>query len=122
MIKFLLDMGVSPICGKWLNEVGYDAVHLNDLNLNELPDNDIIELAKSQQRIILTCDNDFGTLMAFNKLHLPCVILFRLNDFTPKNVFNKLSTILKETSENLFQNGVFITVKEENYRIRRLPF
>lgn len=115
-------MGVSPICGIWINEMGYDAIHLNDLNLNKLPDNEIITLAKSQNRVILTCDNDFGTLMAFSKSQLPSVILFRLNDFTPKNVFLKLSIILNETPENQFLTGIFITVKEENYRIRHLPF
>lgn len=28
MIRFLLDMGGSPICGNWLNDRGWDAKHL----------------------------------------------------------------------------------------------
>lgn len=121
MIRFLLDMGVSPICGNWLNDRGWDAKHLNEMNLSKLPDNEIILLAQTENRVILTCDNDFGTLMALENIKNPSLILFRLDDFTPININKKLAIILKEIPQSQLLSGLFITVKEKNYRIRKLP-
>ena len=48
MIKFLLDMGVSPNCGKWLKNKGFDCIHLSELALHKLHDDQIIELARKE--------------------------------------------------------------------------
>lgn len=114
-------MGVSPLCGKWLIDQGYDSIHLSELSLHTLHDDQIIELARKEHRIILTCDNDFGSLLALENQDYPSIILFRLNDFTPTNICLKLSLILKDITENQFLKGIFITVKENNYRTRILP-
>ena len=53
-------MGISASVALWLKTQGHDAVHLNDENLNTLPDNLIIEKAMNEDRIILTSDMDFG--------------------------------------------------------------
>lgn len=121
MISFLLDMGVSPICKSWLTENGFNAIHLIELNLSQISDAGIILLAQNENKIILTCDNDFGSLMALGKYEKPSVILFRLEDFTPTNICKKLSIILKEIQHTQFIEGIFITVKEQKYRVRKLP-
>ena len=120
-MKFLLDMGVSQSCGRWLSGLGHDCVHLRDLNLHKLPDNEIVELAKAEERIILTCDLDFGTLMAASSDVLPSVITFRLSNFMPDHIISKLRVILSEVPEYEFSQGIFITVNERKYRLRRLP-
>ncbi|MFM9943725.1 MAG: DUF5615 family PIN-like protein [Bacteroidia bacterium] len=120
-MKFLLDMGVSPNCGSWLKNKGFDCLHLSELGLHKLHDNQIIELARKEKRIVLTCDTDFGSLLALEKYEYPSIILFRLNNFTPVNICQKLSAILEEINEKQFSDGIFITVKEENYRTRTLP-
>jgi predicted nuclease of predicted toxin-antitoxin system len=120
-MKFLLDMGVSNSCAKWLANFGHECVHLRNLNLHKLPDDEIIELAKIEGRIILTCDLDFGTLMAASQYALPSVITFRLANLTPASICERLEVILKEISENDFATGIFVTVNERKYRVRRLP-
>ena len=114
-------MGVSPLSGKWLVKQGYDSVHLSELLLHRLHDIEIIELAIKEKRVIVTCDTDFGNLLALEKFEYPSIILFRLKDFTPSNIEKKLSIILKEISEKQFSDGIFITIKEETYRTRTLP-
>ena len=37
-MKFLADMGVSPLTVKELKEAGYDAVHLSEQGLMRMPD------------------------------------------------------------------------------------
>lgn len=45
-------MGVSYKVAQWLNGIGQDAIHLNDEGLNKLSDDQIIEKAVAENRII----------------------------------------------------------------------
>ena len=53
MIKLLCDQMLGTLA-KWLRLLGYDTVYID----NDLPDEDIIELAKKENRIILTRDKN----------------------------------------------------------------
>ena len=119
-MKFLADMGISQNTVAFLRNKGHDAVHLRDENLQRLPDKDIIKKALAEKRIILTMDLDFGYLMAISKSNLPSVIIFRLENETPKNVNKRLEKVLAESVDAL-KSGAVISVLEHNYRIRTLP-
>ena len=45
-MKFLADMGVSPVTVQVLSQQGYDAVHLQEEGLGRLPDAAILEKAR----------------------------------------------------------------------------
>lgn len=119
-MKFLADMGVSPLTVKALSQQGYDAIHLSEEGLFYLPDSLIMSKAKDEGRIILTFDLDFGELLAFSRDSLPSVIIFRLEKANPDYVLSKLNPVLLEC-ENVLENGVIITIKDKNYRVRYLP-
>lgn len=119
-MKFLGDMGVSQTVINTLRNSGYDAIHLRDEKLQKLPDENIILKAKDEGRIILTFDLDFGELLAFSGDSLPSVIIFRLEKANPDYVLSKLNPVLLEC-ENVLENGVIITIKDKNYRVRYLP-
>ena len=119
-MKFLLDMGISKSVAQWLKAIGHDAVHLNDENLNTLPDYDILLKAIAEERIIITSDTDFGQLLAFNKAERLSVIQFRTSSFTPDNVRNKLELVFREFEEEL-DNTFIITIEDKRIRYRRLP-
>ena len=53
MIKLLCDQMLGTLA-KWLRLLGYDTVYID----NDLPDEDIIELAKKENRVILTRDKN----------------------------------------------------------------
>jgi predicted nuclease of predicted toxin-antitoxin system len=99
-LRFLLDMGISSHVAQWLITQGYDAKHLNDENLYNLPDHLIIEKAISESRIILTADMDFGQLLAFNRSQQTSVIQFRLSDFTPASIKHKLELVFEKFQIN----------------------
>jgi predicted nuclease of predicted toxin-antitoxin system len=63
-MKLLADMGISPKTVTWLTKQGYDAIHLLEQGLEKLTDEQILEKARQEGRIILTVDLDFGTLLA----------------------------------------------------------
>ena len=85
-MKFLADMGISQSTVDWLKQKGFDALHVRELGMQRSSDSLILEKAKAENRIVLTCDLDFGTLLAASKENLPSVILFRLEDEAPFNV------------------------------------
>ena len=119
-MRFLADMGVSPLTVKKLTEAGYDAVHLSEQGLMRMSDRLIMAKAKQESRIILTFDLDFTDLLAASKDNLPNVIIFRLKKTLPTFVNSRLFTVLSECSENL-ENGAIIIVEDYRYRVRHLP-
>lgn len=119
-MKFLADMGISPVTVHFLRDQGYDAVHLSDSRLHRLPDPEIIEKARNENRIILTHDLDFGLLMASSKTRLPSVVLFRLADMRPANVNLFMTHILQQHQKSL-QEGALLSVNEKQIRVRSLP-
>lgn len=113
-------MGISKSTVSWLRKNSYDVKHLSDENLQRSLDIDIIDKARRENRIILTCDLDFGYLMAISKEILPSIIIFRLVNEMPENINRRLKQVLEE-SEEVLNKGVIISVEETRYRTRFLP-
>lgn len=120
-MKFLLDMGISGRAGNWLQDQGYDIVHLSDVGLFDLPDADIITKAIKEDKIILTADMDFGHILAFSKSDTVSVIQFRLSDFTPAALIEKLQLVLEKFSTQMQAGHHIITVEDNKVRVRKLP-
>jgi predicted nuclease of predicted toxin-antitoxin system len=67
-MKFLADMGLARSTVAFLRAQGHDAVHLRDQGLQRLEDEEIIEKARAEGRVILTHDLDFGRIIAVRRL------------------------------------------------------
>src|SRR5262245_17768180 len=93
-------MGISMSRTASLREAGHDAVHLRDEGLLKMRDSDILEKARSENRVVLTFDLDFGDLLAASGEKLPSVIISRLRNQTPSALRPRLFGILS-VSENL---------------------
>jgi len=63
-VKFLLDMGLARSSADFLRDQGYDTIHLREQGLQRLDDDDIVNKARAEGRVILTQDLDFGRIMA----------------------------------------------------------
>lgn len=119
-MKFLADMGISLRTVEWLRQLGYDVVHLRDRALQTLPDSEILALALTEQRIILTIDLDFAQLLAISKQSLPSVILFRLGNENYNEINQRLIEILNNCQPAL-ETGAIVSVNNETFRVRKLP-
>jgi predicted nuclease of predicted toxin-antitoxin system len=89
-VKFLAGMGVSLSTMASLRETGHDAVHLRDRSLLKMEDPDILQKARTEDRIVLTFDLDLGDLLAASGEKLPSVIIFRLRNQIPSSVRPRL--------------------------------
>lgn len=113
-------MGISPKSADFLRRLGYDAVHLLDEGLGQLPDPEILKKARLEERILLTHDLGFGELVAASGTQLPSVIIFRLNNMKPERVNRYLHEIIIKHHGALTQ-GVVISVSEGKIRAHYLP-
>ncbi len=119
-MKFLADMGISPKTVEFLKQMGHSAIHLHSEGLDTLPDSDILDKTRREERILLTHDLDFGELMAASGNRLPSVITFRLRNMHPTRVNSCLNQIIVNHQDELRQ-GVVVSVTEGQIRVRRLP-
>lgn len=92
-MKFLTDMGISQTTVKWLKEQGFNAVHVRTLNMHRASDIEIVEKAKNDKSVILTCDLDFGEILSASGEDCPSVIIFRLENETPEHVNKRLMSM-----------------------------
>jgi predicted nuclease of predicted toxin-antitoxin system len=80
----------------------------------------ILELARNQNRVIVTQDLDFSTLLALSGFDRPSLITFRLSVPTPEIVTRRLLDVLV-SYESALADGCAITVDDRLVRMRRLP-
>ncbi len=119
-MKFLADMGISPVTVRFLRDLGHDAIHLHDENLDRMADPEIVDKARRESRALLTHDLGFGELIATSVAGTPTVVTFRLRDMRPDNVNRYLRAVLERHLDAMSQ-GALISVAENRIRVRRLP-
>ena len=119
-MRFLADAGISPKTVGALKQLGHDSTHVRELGLQRATDHEIIELARIEDRIVLTFDLDFGEILALGVRDRPSVILLRLEDETADSVLRRLAPVLAEQAPAL-ASGALILVEDARYRIRKLP-
>jgi predicted nuclease of predicted toxin-antitoxin system len=63
-MKFLVDNALSPFVAEGLREAGHDALHIRDYRLKAAEDKEIFSLAETENRILISSDTEFGTLLS----------------------------------------------------------
>jgi predicted nuclease of predicted toxin-antitoxin system len=119
-VKFLLDMGISPLTAACLRETGHEAVHLHQEQLDKLPDPDVLSKARDEAAVLVAHDLDFPDLLAASGAKLPSVVLLRLRNMRPENVNRHLRLVL-DHYEPALREGAILTVTEGRIRQRLLP-
>ena len=119
-MRFLIDNALSPGMAEGLRKAGHDAIHVRDLGLASATDHEILIKALAEERIIVSADTDFGTLLALSDLAKPSFILFRRTDKRPVSLLMHLLANLSQT-EKALNKGAVVVFEDNRIRIRSLP-
>ena len=120
-MRFLVDQCLSPEFARKLSDAGHDVVHLRELGLERAPDPEVLDVARSQGRVLVSADTDFGTLLARSSATGPSVVMFRrATGRRPAAQAVLLIDNLPAISEAL-ETGSVVVLEETRLRLRRLP-
>ena len=119
-MRFLFDENMPPSFCEILQILGYDAVHVYDVQLNQTPDNEIVIYAEKNKYTIITNDLDFSRIIAVGNLSMPSVITFRMPQLN-KVIFSQIMTLNLADLSDLISEGSLITIDNKKIRIQPLP-
>jgi len=120
-MKFLIDNALSPQIAEALRNAGFDTGHVREIGLHAEEDAIIFAKAKADDRILVSADTDFGTLLALRREAKPSVILFRRgSDRRPQQQAALLLANLPQLQQVL-EDGSVVVFDQRRIRSRSLP-
>lgn len=70
-MRFLIDNALSPALSEGLKAAGHDSAHVRDYGMRAAADEEIFARAQEEERIVVSADTDFGTLLATRREEKP---------------------------------------------------
>jgi len=114
--RFLVDVCVGKAVEDWLVANAYDALTVREID-PRMSDADVLKLAVSEQRMVVTLDKDFGELVYHSGLSHAGVLLLRIEDASGKEKIDVLKRILATHEGKLLNN--FCVYQDGKLRIRK---
>lgn len=119
-MKFLLDMPVSSMLLEVLSAYEHEGVHANQIGKDSASDSELLELARSEGRIIITADLDFPRLLAISLAAGPGIILFRGGNYSDLQMCALLDKVLATVPAEILASSICV-VDKKRVRVTRLP-
>lgn len=120
-MKLLIDNALSPVVAETLRERGFDAVHVRDRELHAAPDEDVLDLAAAEERVLVSADTDFGAILAARGAARPSVVLLR--HAAPRRPREQAAFLVRNLAdlEEELRGGCVVSIEPTRRRVRRLP-
>jgi predicted nuclease of predicted toxin-antitoxin system len=115
-MKFLLDQSADARLVAWLTDRGHNAIRIGRDYAPGLADEEVLEIARRERRILITDDRDFGDLVFRHLTPHSGVIYLRLASFSFAFTTARLEYVLTNYADRLDQ---FLVVTPASVRVRR---
>ena len=120
-MRVVVDANLSPRVAAALNAAGHQAVHAIEVGLLTADDMTIASWAAEDERVVVTSDSDFGTILARTGGSRPSIVLLRHhNDATSARQADLILGALT-SAENDLTAGCIATISKGRVRVRSLP-
>jgi predicted nuclease of predicted toxin-antitoxin system len=113
-------MNISPLTVEALTADGMDIVRVSSLLPANASDENILDLARRQERVVITQDTDFSALLALGGHDRPSLVTLRLLNTDPDVITHRLRKVLPQI-EAALRHGCAVTVEDHAVRVRQLP-
>lgn len=118
-MRFLSDQDVWQVTVNFLRALGYEVQRAADVGLERASDEQLLAYAHQQQRVLLTRDKGYGSLVFLRHREHSGVILLRIAPQTVEAVHREFERFLAEhKGEDL--RGCFVVIEPGRHRIRRV--
>jgi len=120
--SLLTDENIHPAIVQYLRKIGFDVFDIKEQNLQGSYDIDILKISHHQNRVIVTQDSDFGTLVFTENIDFTGIIYLRPGHFQPSFHIETFHKLLNEDI-NIHQPFFIVAEKKErNIKIRVRQF
>jgi predicted nuclease of predicted toxin-antitoxin system len=120
MMKFLVDMNMSPRWVGFFAETGFEAVHWSNIGRIDAPDSELLQWAADHGYVVVTADLDFGAILAATRGDRPSVLQIRMDILTPEAIGPAVLNAVRQTHRELL-DGALVSVDIASARLRVLP-
>lgn len=117
-MKFLLDANMPRSTKAVLEQHGFDTVAVRDILPPATPDSVIYDLAKREDRILITRDHDFLNILLYPPAQAPGIIVVKVQRLTAKAINALLLDFLSRVPEPQIKNAL-IVLEPHRYRVLR---
>src|SRR5437763_7773402 len=107
-MRFLVDECAGPKVAQWLRAQGHEIFSVYD-EARGMEDDDVIQKAHAENRILITNDKDFGEKVYRERRPHRGVIFMRLEDERASNKIEVLQRLLEGYADRLEDRFVVVT-------------
>jgi predicted nuclease of predicted toxin-antitoxin system len=115
-MKFLVDECTGPAVAHWLKQQGHDVFSVFD-QARGIDDDKVIEIARIEERILITNDRGFGEKVYRERRSHHGVVFLRLANERSMNKIRVLEQLLEQHSHII--TGRFVVVTETRIRFAK---
>jgi predicted nuclease of predicted toxin-antitoxin system len=117
-MRFLADENISRLVIERLRAMGFDVASVATMSPGA-SDNDVLAAARSEGRILITEDRDFGELVVRQRPGVHGVVLLELDRLSNAAEADLVRTVVSANADKLAGN--LVVIEPGRVRVRPLP-
>ena len=118
MVKFLADENIPPVLVDFIRKRGFDIEDVYNINKSGSSDEEIMETARAEKRILISFDKHFADIIKYPLYSHHGVIRIRIHPPLISSLIEAFEKFLNKFDLSTFQ-GTLVVLERNGFRIRR---